>query len=269
MTDCLALIGDPVDNIKGVAGVGKKTAERVVVDLSDKVGLAVSVAHASGASSATAGDEALEAMMALGFSLNDAIQALETVPKDIPTAQRVTLALRAGGQQDGDHGAHAVVVVALRRQLLRAQLVRLHDLARERQRHAPVGPTPGSSAQGAQRGTRKEFVGAQAAHGVAGQQEDEVALHASHARGARGPHGDTVKVEAAEFGHQPRCVILETHGTATGNQHDIGSVIRHGFPDPLGLVGQDLERKKFGAIPGHQGTEHDRVAEGPWICYPR
>ena len=82
--------------IAKASGVGKKTAERVVVDLSDKVGLAVSVAHASGVSSAPAGDEALEAMMALGFTLNDAIQALETVPKDIPTAQRVTLALKAG-----------------------------------------------------------------------------------------------------------------------------------------------------------------------------
>lgn len=82
--------------IAKASGVGKKTADRVVVDLSDKVGLAVTVAHASGVSVAPAGDEALEALMALGFSLNDAIQALETVPKDLPTAARVTQALKAG-----------------------------------------------------------------------------------------------------------------------------------------------------------------------------
>lgn len=76
------------------SGVGKKTAERVVVDLSDKVGLATTVAHASGTTVAPAGDEALEALMALGYTLNDALIALEHVPSDIPTAQRVTLALK-------------------------------------------------------------------------------------------------------------------------------------------------------------------------------
>jgi len=76
------------------SGVGKKTAERVVVDLADKVGLAVNVAHASGAISTPAGDEALEALMALGYALNDAMAALESVSADLPTAQRVTLALK-------------------------------------------------------------------------------------------------------------------------------------------------------------------------------
>ena len=76
------------------SGVGKKTAERVVVDLSDKVGLAVNIAHASGATTTPAGDEALEALMALGYSLNDAMAALENVSADLPTAQRVTLALK-------------------------------------------------------------------------------------------------------------------------------------------------------------------------------
>jgi Holliday junction DNA helicase RuvA len=81
--------------ITKASGVGKKTAERVVVDLSDKVGLAVNVAHASGSVSTPAGDEALEALMALGYSLNDAMVALEAVSADLPTAQRVTLALKA------------------------------------------------------------------------------------------------------------------------------------------------------------------------------
>jgi Holliday junction DNA helicase RuvA len=82
--------------IAKASGVGKKTAERVVVDLSDKVGLAVNVAHATGGSVAPAGDEALEALMALGYNLNDAIIALENVPTDLPTAERVTQALKGG-----------------------------------------------------------------------------------------------------------------------------------------------------------------------------
>lgn len=80
--------------VSKATGVGKKIAERVVVDLSDKVGLAVNVAHASGVSATPAGDEALEALMALGYTLNDAIIALENVPADLSTAERVTLALK-------------------------------------------------------------------------------------------------------------------------------------------------------------------------------
>lgn len=80
--------------VSKASGVGKKTADRVVVDLSDKVGLAVNVAHATGVAVTPAGDEALEALMALGYTLNDAIQALEGVPANLPTAERVTLALK-------------------------------------------------------------------------------------------------------------------------------------------------------------------------------
>lgn len=81
--------------IAKASGVGKKTAERVVVDLSDKVGLAVTVAQATGGAVTPAGDEALEALMALGFNFNDAMAALENVPANLPTAERVTQALRA------------------------------------------------------------------------------------------------------------------------------------------------------------------------------
>ena len=80
--------------VSKASGVGKKIAERVVVDLSDKVGLAVTVAHSSGAIVSPAGDEALEALMALGYTLQDASTALEGVSKDMPTAERVRAALQ-------------------------------------------------------------------------------------------------------------------------------------------------------------------------------
>lgn len=89
-----AIAGSDSGFIIKASGVGKKTAERVIIDLSDKVGLAVNVARASGVSVAPAGDEALEALMALGYNLNDAMMALESVPMNLPTAQRVTLALK-------------------------------------------------------------------------------------------------------------------------------------------------------------------------------
>lgn len=78
------------------SGVGKKIAERVVVDLSDKVGLATALTASGDVTGTTLAreDEALEALMALGYNLHDATIALEKVPTTLPTAERVTLALR-------------------------------------------------------------------------------------------------------------------------------------------------------------------------------
>ncbi|MCA9340331.1 MAG: Holliday junction branch migration protein RuvA, partial [Candidatus Saccharibacteria bacterium] len=79
------------------AGVGKRIAERVVVDLSDKVGLPLRYDNNvfTGASQQVAhADEALEALMALGYNLADATRALEGVPMDLSTADRVTQALK-------------------------------------------------------------------------------------------------------------------------------------------------------------------------------
>jgi len=77
-------------------GVGKRIAERVVVDLTDKVGLALrsDVTTTGVSESVVHSDEALEALMALGYSLNDATRALEGVPMDLSTADRVTMALK-------------------------------------------------------------------------------------------------------------------------------------------------------------------------------
>ena len=81
--------------ISKASGVGKKTAERVVVDLSDKVGYAVRTNVSNiGMSNLAKNDEALEALMALGYNLNDATKALEGISSELSTAERVTQALR-------------------------------------------------------------------------------------------------------------------------------------------------------------------------------
>lgn len=80
--------------ITGATGVGKKTAERVVVDLHDKVGTATAygAAHPVQTELDTS-DEALEALMALGYTLADANKALDGVDRTLPTSQRVRHAL--------------------------------------------------------------------------------------------------------------------------------------------------------------------------------
>ena len=82
--------------VQKAVGVGKKTAERVVVDLSDKVGLPTHYGRANEPvqTELDTSDEALEALMALGYTLADATKALENVDVNLPTAQRVTEALK-------------------------------------------------------------------------------------------------------------------------------------------------------------------------------
>lgn len=91
-----AIAGSNASFIAGASGVGKKTAERVTVDLSDKVGLALRGNNDIIGNSNIVGvnDEALEALMALGYNLNDATTALEGVSTDLSTAERVTEALK-------------------------------------------------------------------------------------------------------------------------------------------------------------------------------
>ncbi len=91
-----AIANDDATFIQKATGIGKKTAERVVVDLRDKVGLptAYGRVYTTQSNLAESSDEALEALMALGYTLADATKALEGIDPSLPTAQRVTQALR-------------------------------------------------------------------------------------------------------------------------------------------------------------------------------
>lgn len=81
--------------ITKASGVGKKTAERVVVDLADKVGLPTHYQQTTSTQTElNTNDEALEALMALGYTLADGMKALEHVDPKLTTAQRVTEALK-------------------------------------------------------------------------------------------------------------------------------------------------------------------------------
>lgn len=90
-----AVANGEVAYITGASGVGKKSAERVVVDLSDKVGLPTHyVTGVAVQTELNTNDEALEALIALGYTLGDATKALEGVNPTLPTNLRITQALR-------------------------------------------------------------------------------------------------------------------------------------------------------------------------------
>ncbi|PID32969.1 Holliday junction branch migration protein RuvA [Candidatus Saccharibacteria bacterium] len=82
--------------VAGASGVGKKTAERVVVDLADKVGLPTHYGRKDQPvqTEIDTTDEALEALMALGYNLADATKALKDVDPKLSTSQRVREALK-------------------------------------------------------------------------------------------------------------------------------------------------------------------------------
>lgn len=107
----LALLGisRPVDVAGAIAagdaaalakapGVGKKTAERLIVDLRSKVG-GLSIGGPAGMSSTPGpgADDALDALRALGYTAAEAAAALTEVPgpSEATTEERLAAALRA------------------------------------------------------------------------------------------------------------------------------------------------------------------------------
>lgn len=81
--------------ISQASGVGKRVAERVVVDLKDKVGI-TSDENATDflTTSANPSDEALQGLVALGYSVQDAATALKGIDQKLPAEERIKQALK-------------------------------------------------------------------------------------------------------------------------------------------------------------------------------
>ena len=79
---------------QAIPGIGKKTAERIVLELKGKLGTeevtSIGAAPGAGAGHVTARD----ALVELGWSLVEAEQALASVDPSLPAEERVRLALR-------------------------------------------------------------------------------------------------------------------------------------------------------------------------------
>ena len=79
-----------------VSGIGKKTAEKIVLELKDKVGIGTE----SAARALSGDEEALEAMRALGYSQIEARDALRKVPEEVVGSKnRLREALKVLGRQ--------------------------------------------------------------------------------------------------------------------------------------------------------------------------
>lgn len=94
-----AIANDDAAFIAKASGVGKKSAERVIVDLRDKVGLPSHYGRSEAFITASSlnkapNDEALDALIALGFPLKEATAALADVDPNLSVEERVREALK-------------------------------------------------------------------------------------------------------------------------------------------------------------------------------
>jgi Holliday junction DNA helicase RuvA len=75
-----------------IPGIGKKTAERLLLELKGKLGVGVTDA-ASGARTGARGD-ALNALLALGYNEKEAVNALSKLAPELATAEAIRQALK-------------------------------------------------------------------------------------------------------------------------------------------------------------------------------
>ncbi|MDD4645170.1 MAG: Holliday junction branch migration protein RuvA [Bacteroidales bacterium] len=88
---------DNVNLLKSVKGVGAKTAQRVIIDLRDKIGKTEEVGGILTDMGNTSKDEALSALVMLGFGRNESVKVLDSILKEHPlngAEELVKLALK-------------------------------------------------------------------------------------------------------------------------------------------------------------------------------
>ncbi len=76
-----------------VPGIGKKTAERLLLELKGKFG--ADLGNASNAATSDAQTDILQALIALGYSDKEAQLSLKSLPKDIGVSEGIKYALKA------------------------------------------------------------------------------------------------------------------------------------------------------------------------------
>ena len=90
----LAIATGSVDLLTVIPGIGKKMAERLIVELKDKIG--VGLIAAPSAQLAPENNNVLAALTSLGYSISEATRAVATLPlsSDLDLEEKVKLALQ-------------------------------------------------------------------------------------------------------------------------------------------------------------------------------
>jgi holliday junction DNA helicase RuvA len=93
-----AILNEDPSVLTKVSGVGKKTAERVILELKNKIsGLSLTDSEKK---DVLADNDALEALVSMGYSINESREALKSVSAEIKdVGERVKLALKNLGKK--------------------------------------------------------------------------------------------------------------------------------------------------------------------------
>ncbi len=90
-----AILRGDANLLTKVSGIGKKTAERIVLELKTKIIKVAGNGTASGLEAASYGSDEIDALMSLGYSLSEARSALSSIPNDLTdSGARVKAALK-------------------------------------------------------------------------------------------------------------------------------------------------------------------------------
>jgi holliday junction DNA helicase RuvA len=81
----IAILGSDVNLLKSVKGIGLKTAQRIIVDLKDKVGKHAGSGEIFAFSDNTNRDEALSALVMLGFAKSAVSKVLDKIAREEKT----------------------------------------------------------------------------------------------------------------------------------------------------------------------------------------
>ena len=87
----VAVASQDASRLTKIPGIGKKTAERLVLELRDKLPVAVT---ATAAQASAAGGEVISALLALGYNEREAAAAVKPLPADLALADAIRQALR-------------------------------------------------------------------------------------------------------------------------------------------------------------------------------
>ncbi len=96
----LAVAGEDVARLARVPGIGKKTAERLILELRGKLGGAAGTAGAPMSSTPQAGaptarGDIVNALLALGYNDREAAAALKGLPEEVSVNDGIRLALKS------------------------------------------------------------------------------------------------------------------------------------------------------------------------------
>jgi holliday junction DNA helicase RuvA len=81
-----AIAGGDVPTIQGIKGIGAKTAQRIIIDLKDKIGLVLGESEVSITLNNRSREEALSALETLGYTRKQSGKVVDKIVKEEPDA---------------------------------------------------------------------------------------------------------------------------------------------------------------------------------------